>query len=87
MAIPDETPVAWESMIYNANGKRIGYATSFMYSPVLQKHIGIARVKPKYADPGTVVYVEQTVTHEYINVAAEVTTLPFYNPERKTAMS
>lgn len=87
MAMPDETPVAWESMIYNANGKRIGYATSFMYSPVLQKHIGIARVKPKYADPGTVVYVEQTVTHEYINVAAEVTTLPFYNPERKTAMS
>ena len=83
--VPNETPVAWESMIYNANGKRVGYATSLMYSPLLQQHIGIARVKPKYAEPGTIVYVEQTVTHEYINVAAEVTSLPFYNPERKTA--
>ncbi len=85
LAVPDELPVAWESMLYNANGKRIGYATSFMYSPILQRHIGIARVKPKYAEPGTDIYLEQTVNHEYINVRATVTTLPFYNPERKTA--
>ncbi len=84
-AVPDEVPVGWESMLYNANGKRIGYATSFMYSPVLQRHIGIARVKPKYADPGTEIFIEQTVDHEYINVRATVTTLPFYNPERKTS--
>jgi len=84
-AVPDEIPVPWESMLYNAGGKRIGYATSFMYSPVLQRHIGIARVKPKYADPGTEIYIEQTVNHEYINIRATVTTLPFYNPERKTA--
>ena len=83
--VPDEVPVGWESMLYNANDKRIGYATSFMYSPVLQRHIGIARVKPKYADPGTEVFIEQTVDHEYINVRAVVTTLPFYNPERKTS--
>ncbi len=85
LAVPDEIPVAWESMIYNDKDKRIGYATSFMYSPVLQRHIGIARVKPKYAEPGTEVFIEQTVNHEYINVRATVTSLPFYNPERKTA--
>ena len=72
-------------MIYNDKDKRIGYATSFMYSPVLQRHVGIARLKPKYAEPGTEVFIEQTVNHEYINVRATVTTLPFYNPERKTA--
>jgi len=85
LAEPDEIPVAWESMIYNDRDKRVGYATSFMYSPVLQRHIGIARVKPKYSDPGTEVFIEQTVNHEYINVRATVTALPFYNPERKTA--
>jgi len=85
LAVPDEIPVAWESMIYNDKDKRIGYATSFMYSPVLQRHIGIARIKPKYAEPGTEVFIEQTVNHEYINVRATVTPLPFYNPERKTA--
>ena len=84
--VPSEIPVPWESMMYNANGKRIGYATSLMYSPALQRHIGLARIKPKYAEPGTVVYIEQTVDHEYVNVAAEVTSLPFYSPERKTAM-
>lgn len=85
LAEPNEIPVPWETMIYNDRNKRIGYATSFMYSPLLQRHIGIARLKPKYADPGTEVYIEQTLNHEYINVRATVTTLPFYNPERKTA--
>jgi aminomethyltransferase len=83
--VPDEIPVGWETMIYNDKDRRIGYATSFMYSPVLQRHIGIARIKPKYAEPGAEVFIEQTVNHEYINVRATVTTLPFYNPERKTA--
>ena len=85
LAVPDEVPVSWESMLYSDKDKRIGYATSFMYSPVLQCHIGIARVKPKYAEPGTEIYIEQTVNHEYINVRATVTTMPFYSPERKTA--
>ena len=86
MAVPSEIPVAWESMIYDAKGERVGYATSFMYSPMLQRHIGMARVRPEVSAPGSTVFVEQTVTHEYINVAATVTTLPFYAPERKMAM-
>ena len=29
--------------------RQVGYATSFMYSPVLQRHIGLARVRPDLA--------------------------------------
>ena len=42
----DETPLDYESMLYDDDGERIGYATSLMYSPVLQRHIAIARVRP-----------------------------------------
>lgn len=85
LAVPDEVPVSWEVMIYDGQGRRIGYATSFMYSPVMQRHIGIARVRPTHAEPGTEVFVEQTVNHEYVNVRALVTSLPFYNPPRKVS--
>jgi aminomethyltransferase len=54
---------------------------------MLQSHIGIARVRPDLAAPGTRVEVEQTVNHAYTSVPATVTTMPFYNPERKTSMS
>lgn len=81
----DETPLDYESMLYDDEGHRIGYATSFMYSPVLQRHIGIARVTPGFGAPGSVVHVEQTINHEYRTVAAQVARLPLYNPQRKTA--
>ena len=32
---------------------QVGYATSFMYSPMLQRHIAIARVRPDLAATGT----------------------------------
>ena len=83
----DEIPVPWETMIYDEAGERAGYATSLMYSPVLQRHIAIARVRPELATAGTVLHVEQTVNHEYRTVPAEITALPFYNPDRKLAMS
>ncbi len=62
-----------------------GYATSFMYSPMLQRHIAIARMRPDLAKPGTRVKLELTVDHHYEQVAAHVARLPLYNPERKTA--
>ncbi len=83
--VMDEIPVPWETMLYDDAGERAGYATSLMYSPMLQRYLGIARVKPEHAAVGTVVHVEQTVNHEYLTVPAEVTTLPFFNPERKLA--
>ena len=81
----DEIPVGWETMLYDDAGERAGYATSFMYSPMVQRHIGIARVRPELSALGTVVHVEQSVSHRYVNVPAHVSPMPFYAPERKVA--
>jgi len=81
----DETPLSYESMLYDDDGRRVGFATTLMYSPVLQRHIGLARVQPALAAPGSRVNVEITIEHAYRTVAAEVARLPLYNPERKTA--
>ena len=40
-------------MLYDDEGERIGYATSLMYSPVLQRHIAMARVRPEHAASGS----------------------------------
>ena len=81
----DETPLDYESMLYDGEGERIGYATSLMYSPVLQRHIAMARVRPDLAAAGSRVNLELTVNHEYQTVAADVARLPLFNPKRKTA--
>lgn len=81
----DETPIEYESMLYDDDGTRIGYATSLMYSPMLQRHIAIARVLPRLASPGSRVNLELTINHEYKTVGADVAKPPLFNPERKTA--
>jgi aminomethyltransferase len=81
----DETPLAWESMLYDSDGNRIGYATSLMYSPVLQRHIAMARVHPDQAAVGNTVHVELTINHEYQTVRSKVARMPLFNPARKTA--
>jgi aminomethyltransferase len=83
----DENPVPWESMLYGGpdRDERVGYATSLMYSPVLQRHIAIARVLPAYAAKGSTVHLEITVDHEYLSVPATTDRLPLYNPSRKTS--
>ena len=45
----DETPQEYESMLYDDAGERVGYATSLMYSPMLQRHIALSRVRPDLA--------------------------------------
>ena len=81
----DHAPVHEDWMVYDDDRTRVGYATSFMYSPVLQRHVALARVRPDLAKRGTKVFLEFTVDHHYQQVAAHVTRLPFFNPERKTA--
>jgi aminomethyltransferase len=81
----DHTPIAEDWMVYDDEYQRVGYATSFMYSPMLQRHIALARVRPDLAKLGTKVNLEFTVDHHYEQVAAHVARLPLYNPERKTA--
>jgi aminomethyltransferase len=81
----DETPIVYEMMLYDDDGNRIGYTTSFMYSPMLQRHIAMARVQPDLSSPGTRVNLEVTIDHRYHTVAATVARPPLFNPPRKTA--
>jgi aminomethyltransferase len=73
-------------MLYGGRDRdeRVGYATSLMYSPMLQRHIAMARVLPQYAAKGSTVHLEITVDHEYLTVPATTDRLPLYNPARKT---
>jgi aminomethyltransferase len=48
----DHAPVLGEMFVYDADDRQVGYTTSFMYSPVLQRHIALARVRPALAAPG-----------------------------------
>ena len=82
----DHTPVHEDMMVYDDNVQRVGYATSFMYSPVLQKHIALARVRPDLAKQGTKLNLEFTINHRYVQVGAHVVRTPFFAPDRKTSM-
>jgi aminomethyltransferase len=81
----DHTPEHGGMMLYDDKIERIGYTPSFVYSPVLQRHIGIARIRPEHAKVGTRVGLEVTIDHRYEVVDSYVSRLPFYNPPRKTA--
>jgi aminomethyltransferase len=80
-----EHPLPYESMLYDGQGQQIGYATAFLYSPVLQRHIGLARVRPHLAEPGTEMQLEITVNHHNTRVLARTARTPLFNPERKMA--
>src|SRR4051795_1061702 len=83
----DEHPLPYESVLHDrpstAGGSQVGYVTSLMYSPVLQKHIGLARVRPDVASPGSEVHMELAVNHENTTVLARTARLPLFNPPRK----
>lgn len=81
----DHRPVHEDMMLYDDEGQRVGYATSFMYSPVLQRHIALARIRPDLADVGRTVNLEFTINHRYVQVAAEVARNPMFRPARKLA--
>jgi len=81
----DHTPQHGGMMIYDDELERIGYTPSFVYSPIVQRHVGIARVRPEHAAVGTEVGLEVTIDHRYDVVKANVSRLPFFDPPRKTA--
>lgn len=81
----DHRPVHSDLMVYDPDGEKVGWASSFMYSPMTQRHIALARVRPDLAKPGTRVDVEVTIDHDYQTVAARTTSPPFYDPPHKTA--
>lgn len=79
----DHHPVHGDMMVYSGD-EQVGYATSFMYSPVLQRHIALARVRPDMATPGTEVELEFTINHRYVQIGARVARTPMFAPARKT---
>ncbi len=81
----DHTPIQDEYYVYDDAGTQLGYATSLMYSPMLQRHIALARVPLDLARPGSRVKLELPVSHRYEYFDAAVSRLPLYNPERRTA--
>ncbi len=80
----DHTPIQEELFVYDDVGQ-VGYASSSMYSPMLQRHIALARVRPDLARSGTPVRLEVDVNHRYEYVKATTARLPLFNPARKTA--
>jgi len=81
----DHTPIQEELFVYDDEIRQVGYASSSMYSPMLQRHIALARVRPELARPGTPLRVEVDVNHHYEYVRATAARLPLYNPARRTA--
>ena len=75
--------------IYRRGGKEwdyAGYASSFLFSSLLKKPIAIAKLPLALATPGTEVDLEVPVIRKPVNVLARVTDMPFFNPDRKTAL-
>jgi aminomethyltransferase len=81
----DHMPVQDEYYIYDDDLAQLGYASSQMYSPMLQRHIALARVPLRLATPGSKVKLELAVNHRYEYFNAEVARLPLFNPARRTA--
>jgi aminomethyltransferase len=81
----DHTPVQDEYYIYDDDLNQLGYATSQMYSPMLQRHIALARVPLDRTAPGSRVKLELAVSHRYEYFDAHVARSPLFNPERRTA--
>ena len=81
----DHTPIEDEYYVYDEAGTQIGYATSLMYSPMLQRHIALARVPLDRTAPGSHVRLELPVAHHYEYFDAVVSRLPLYDPDRRTA--
>jgi aminomethyltransferase len=81
----DHTPIGEEYYVYDDDLRQIGYATSLMYSPMLQRHIALARVPLDRATPGSRVKLELPVNHRYEYVDANVAKLPLFDPPRRTA--
>jgi aminomethyltransferase len=81
----DHTPIEEEYYIYDDDLQQLGYASSLMYSPMLQRHIALARVPLSLTAPGSRVKLELAVSHKYEYFDAHVTRLPLYNPDRRTA--
>jgi aminomethyltransferase len=68
-----------------AGDRQVGKATTTTWSPTLKKMIALATLESEYSKPGTDVQMEITIEAIRLKTNVKVTTLPFFNPARKTA--
>lgn len=66
-------------------GRQVGRVTTRCWSTLLKKYVGIATVEAHAADPGTAVELEVTVNFRRERVAARITELAHFRPERLRA--
>ena len=66
--------------------KQVGKATTTTWSPTLKKMIALASIETAHAKTGDKLQMEITVESARQKVMAKVVKLPFFNPERKTAV-
>jgi len=71
--------------IYSGD-KQVGKATTTSWSPILKKLIALASVETAHSKPGTTLQMEITIEAIRLKTNVKVTTLPFFNPPRKTAV-
>jgi aminomethyltransferase len=69
-----------------AGNRHVGRATSTTWSPLLKKMIALATVDTAHAQLGNKLQMEITIEAMRQTVSAKVVKLPFFNPERKTAV-
>jgi aminomethyltransferase len=65
--------------------KQVGKATTTTWSPTLKKMIALASLETEFSKPGTPLQMVITIEAIRLKANVTVTTLPFFNPARKTA--
>ena len=65
--------------------QQVGKATTTTWSPTLKKMIALASIQTECSKPGTQLQMEITIEAIRLKANVQVTTLPFFNPPRKTA--
>lgn len=80
-----------EALVYDGpgadgtDGEAVGFTCSFVYSPTLQRHIALTRLRPDAAVPGRRVALELTINHRYVRIGATVARNPLFDPPRRRA--
>jgi aminomethyltransferase len=78
---------AWNEAVPIYSGeKRIGKATSGMWSPLLKKYIAIARIKSQFAHLGSRVDMEVTIDAHRRRAQTKIVRMPFFDPPRKKSL-
>ena len=83
----DHTPIQDEYYVYDDDLNQLGYATSQMYSPMLQRHIALARVPLDRSAPGSRVKLELAVNHRYEYFDADVARTAALQPRAKDRLT